>query len=117
MAMYKHSGSASKHSTAHQYGMLGDQLVNSTDLWTLNILPNGVIVLGEGLLKQLVAQIDSVQTAAFMLVQTEGQVHSTVQTSMLGVQRSKPRDGSNNLCSTTNPVREEYRGRSVCHSK
>ena len=52
-----------------------------------------------------------------MLVQAERQVHSTVQTSMLGVPRSKPRDGSDNLCGTTNPFREEYSGRSVCHDK
>ena len=104
--MQKHLGSASKHYTEHPYGLPQDLLVDSTDLWTLNIFPNGVIVLREGLFKQLVSQIDSVQTAAFMLVQAERQIHSTVQTSVLGVPRSKPRDGSDDLCSTTSTVRE-----------
>ena len=50
---------------------LENVLVDGTDLWALHILPDGVIVLRESLLKQLIAQFYSVQVTALMLVQAE----------------------------------------------
>ena len=77
-----------------------DSLVDSTNLGALNTFPNGVILLREGFLKQLVVQLNSVDAATFMLVQTKGQVYSTVQTRMLWVLGSKPRNSPDNLLGT-----------------
>lgn len=72
-------------------------LVDSTNSRALDSLPDHVIVLRECLLQRLLVYRYSVHGPTFVLVETEGQVYSTVQAGMLGVLGRKPRNGSDHL--------------------